>query len=438
MKKEIELFASQVVANWKKEFVPGKDLVHFSGPYFDESEVKGMLEIISKGWWIAGEKTKEFESKFAPLLGKKYGVMVNSGTSANMLAAYAMKVINGYKKLNVITCASCFPSTVNPWLQFDNDPVFADCVLDGSYNIDLEKVEEFLERGETKVDVLTFAHVLGNPPDMDCVMKLVEKYNLTLVEDCCDAVGSEYKGKLLGSFGRFSTASFFPAHHMTTMEGGFVACDSEEDYKLLVSLRSWGRFCDCSGKEQSSSKFGKCGRRISDWLEIGKDVDHRYVFGELGMNLKATEIQAAVGLAQIDKLDSFAGIRKYNFNRLDKTFEKYPEHFERPVAQKDSEVNWFTYPVRVVSKKFDRNMFVKYLEDKKIQTRLLFTGNYLRHPAMKNYVKEKYGREVRPEEMINSDVVLKEVMMLGVSQVITPEMMDYVCSTIDEFMEGLK
>ena len=437
LKKEIELFSSQVVANWKdKEFIPGKSLVHFSGPSFDENEAKAMLEVISNGWWIAGEKTREFEGKFAPLLGKKYGVFVNSGTSAVMLAAYAVKVINKYKKLNVVTCASCFPSTINPWIQFDNNIGMVDCTLDGNYNINLEFVEGLIER-EEDIDVLTFAHVLGNPPNMDKVMEIVKKYNLTLVEDVCDGLGSKWKGKLLGSFGRFSTCSFFPAHMMTTFEGGFVACDTEEDYKLLKSLSNWGRQCDCSGKEQSTSKFGKCGRRFSDWLGIGKNVDHRYVFSNLGMNLKSTEIQAAVGLEQIKKLDKFAEIRKYNYNRLTECFSNYKDHFELPQSLPDADVNWFTYPIRVISKSFERDEFIKYLESNMIQTRLLFTGNYVRHPAIQNWHRELTG-ETFESKLKNADIVLSEVMMLGVSQVITKDMMDYVCTTIDKFMEQYK
>ncbi len=427
----IEDLSKQIVNGWEKEFVVGKSLVSYSGPSFDCREVKALLEVIKAGWWIAGEKTLEFEKKFAPLLGKQYGVLVNSGTSANMLAAYATKVILGKSKLNVLTCASCFPSTVNPWLQFGGDIAFIDCILKGSYNIDLDKLYLFLAdyNNEVEYDVLTFAHVLGNPPNMDDVMEIVNKYKLVFVEDACDALGSKYKSKLLGSFGRFSTCSFFPAHHMTTMEGGFVACDSEEDYKLLKSLRDWGRACWCVGKEQSTSINGCCGRRHSDWLGIGKNVDHRYVFENVGFNLKAIEMQAAVGLEQINKLDKFEEIRNYNYKKLTECFIKYINYFELPNSRLESDVNWFAYPVRVLSNtKFNRDDIVKFLESKKIQTRLLFTGNYLRHPAMKMY---NYKTNNYP----NSDIVLKDVFMLGVSQVITPKMIRYVCNCIDEYMK---
>jgi CDP-4-dehydro-6-deoxyglucose reductase, E1 len=283
--------------NQNKTWKPGEDWIQYSGPYFDSKEYTAAVESLLGGWFILGEKGRQFEQKFAPLLGKRDGILVNSGSSANLLMVSLLKT-KRWGKLpkgsKFITPVVCFPTTINPLIQCGFEPVFVDVTLP-SLNIDLDAVEKLLEEdvnGEIKG--LIFAHVLGNPPDMDRVMQIVKKYKLIFLEDSCDALGSIWDEKPLGSFGDISTCSFFPAHHMTMAEGGFVAVNHPRHRMALASLRDWGRACYCNSVKPGNIIGGTaCGNRLSNWFKGQDDIvyDHRFVFDEIGYNLKPTEIE---------------------------------------------------------------------------------------------------------------------------------------------------
>ena len=305
-----------------KTWTAGKDWVQYSGPWFNQDEFTAGIDTLLDEWFILGQKGRDFEQRFAPMLGKKDGIVVNSGSSANLLMVALLKTIRGGALpagSKFITPVVCFPTTINPLLQNGYKPVFVDVELP-NLNLNLDQVEKLLEEDTNKeIKGLIFAHVLGNPPDMDRVMNIVKKYDLIFLEDTCDALGSSWAGVPLGSFGDISTCSFFPAHHMTMGEGGFVAVNSAKKRMALASLRDWGRACYCnSAKPGNVTEGTACGCRFNSWFKDQPDIifDHRYVFEEIGYNLKPTEMQAAMGLAQLDKLDEMHSRRKQNFRRL--------------------------------------------------------------------------------------------------------------------------
>jgi CDP-6-deoxy-D-xylo-4-hexulose-3-dehydrase len=284
-----------------------------------------------------------------------------------------------------------------------------------------------------------FAHVLGNPPDMDRVMSLVEKYNLIFLEDSCDALGSLYDGKKLGSFGHMSTCSFYPAHHMTMGEGGFVATDDPRLRRVLASFRDWGRACYCNEKKPGDVTSGTaCGDRFRPWLKCGEEkisYDHRYVFDEIGFNLKPLEMQAAIGLEQLNKLPDMDSARRYNFKSLDKIFSKYEEYFMLPKKTEKSDPCWFGYLLTVKENdKFSKEQLVRHLEDHKIQTRSYFTGNCLYHPAYSEYAA-KYDDLMA--EFPNAHKATIDTFFLGTFIGITDEKLKYIEETVDEFFKRL-
>lgn len=423
---------------WK----PGKNWVQYSGPYFDSKEFINGVEVLLDEWFILGAKGREFERKFSQLLGKMDGVLVNSGSSANLLMSSVLKTKRGGqlpKGSKFITPVVCFPTTINPLIQNGFEPVFVDVELP-NLNLNLDQVEELLKKDKKKeIKGITFAHVLGNPPDMDKLMKLVKKYNLIFLEDTCDALGSTWDNKPLGSFGMISTCSFFPAHHMTMGEGGFVAVNEPTLRMALASLRDWGRACYCNTNKPGNVIDGTaCGTRIGPWFKDQKDIvyDHRYVFDEIGYNLKPTEMQAAMGLAQLDKLDEMHDKRRKNFDRLYNTFKKYEEYVYLPDTHEKANPSWFGYLVTLKDNvPFSKIEFINYLEEAKIQTRSYFTGNALFHPAYEELAsKHKNPRKEFPVATKST----KDTFFLGVFPGLTSEQVDYMCGTIDKFFSQTK
>jgi len=414
----------------------GVDWIYYAGPYFDSEEYIRGIKTFLKGWLVLGAEGTRFEKQCAKILGKSHGLLVNSGSSANllMMAALASKNLNNLPKgTKVLTPIAGFPTTINPIFQVGFEPVFVDIELP-SLNLNIEQAEEALRKHNIKV--ITFAHVLGNPPNMDQVMELVKKYNLIFLEDCCDALAGAYDGKPLGSFGDMASCSFYPAHHITMGEGGFVAVKDPLQEKVVRSLRDWGRGCYCVGEKASISKNGCCGKRFSCWLKSMPNTvfDHKYVYEEMGYNLKPIEFQAALGLAQLEKIDNIKFLRNTNFDNLYKIFKKYEHFFHLPRATEKSDPNWFAFPLTIKDgAPFTREKFTTFLETKKIQTRTYFGGNIMLQPA--------YTHLIDPTEVIEKYPVAKKVttdtFFLGTSPVITKEKIDYIEIIVDLFMENV-
>tara|TARA_R100001082_G_scaffold111142_1_gene93647 strand:+ start:4679 stop:6010 length:1332 start_codon:yes stop_codon:yes gene_type:complete len=420
---------------------PQNDWVSYSGPILDDDEYAAALRVIlqdwSKNWLIFGKKAREFELEFPKYLGTKFGSYTNSGSSANLLAISSLTSKSGFnlpKGSKVLTPVVCFPTTLNPIIQSGLKPVFVDVTLP-DLNLDLDQTEELLKK-DPDIRAIVFAHVLGNPPDMERVMMLVDQYDLVFIEDACDALGSFYDGQKLGSFGHISTCSFFPAHHMTTGEGGFVATNRSKLRKSIASLRDWGRACYCNTSKPGSVIDGTaCGNRFKNWLVGMPDTtyDHRYVFDEIGYNLKPLDIQAAIGLEQLKKLPYLEASRRKNFDKLQEIFSKYEDYFHLPQATEKSDPCWFAYLLTVKKgSPFTRQQFVDFLEENKIQTRSYFSGNILAHPGY-NHLADEY-EDIQKEFPIATYSTINS-FFLGTYAGINDEKMAYIGEIVDKFFE---
>lgn len=433
--EDVKKFIDQKNSN--KSWTAGKDFVHYAGPYFDAEEYVAAVEILLDGWLVLGDKATSFERKFPRLFSKEYGILTNSGSSSNLLMMSALTSKRGYnlpKGTKVLMPIAGFPTTLNPTLQVGFEPVFLDVELD-TLNLDLTKAEELIQKHDIKV--ITFAHVLGNPPNMDDLMTLVNKYNLILLEDCCDALGSTYDGKPLGSFGEMASCSFYPAHHMTMGEGGFVSCKTYEQETILRSFREWGRGCYCVGPKANKLKCGTCKKRFSNWIPSmpNEIFDHKYVYDEIGYNMKPIELQAAIGLVQLKKLDEIHALRRRNFKLLYNIYSKYEEFFHLPKAQKNSDPSWFAFPLTIKdSAPFTRTQIVDYLEDNLIQTRPYFAGNILLQPAYSGILDPLVAKNDFPV----ATKITTDTYFHGTSPVITPEQIDYIGGVVDKFMFDLE
>lgn len=440
----LDLVEDYVDNSNNKEWKAGEDWVSYSGPTFTSDEYKAAIEVLLSGWLIYGENARNFELQFADHLGKKNGILTNSGSSANLLMTAALTSKDKYikKRWNIqkgskfITPVVCFPTTVNPLIQCGFEPVFVDVTLPDA-NLDLDQVEELLKNDtEKEIRGIVFAHVLGNPPDMDRLMHLVDKYNLIFLEDACDALGSTYDGKKLGSFGDISTCSFFPAHHMTMGEGGYVATDSNKLRQILASFRDWGRACYCNSLKPGNVTAGTaCGNRFQNWLPGAPETtyDHRYVFDEIGFNLKPLDLQAAIGLQQLKKLDYMDQARKDNFKRLTEIFSPYEDKLHLPKATEKADPSWFAYLMTVREDAgFRREGLVNHLEDNKIQTRSYFAGNILYHPGYQELAK-KYGNLV--ERFPVAHQVTFNSFFLGTFAGLTEEKLDYIETNVESFFK---
>lgn len=434
VEKILELVDEYITEKRKTEvWRPGEDWVRYAGPYFDSKEYTRAVSSLLSEWLVMGKDSLVFEKKFPKQHGKKFGVLTNSGSSANllmMLALTSKRLYNFPKGTKVITPIAGFPTTLNPIIQVGFEPVFVDIELD-TLNLDLDQVEEAAKKG---AKAITFAHVLGNPPNMDKLSHIIEKYNLILLEDCCDALGSTYDGKPLGSFGDFASCSFYPAHHITMGEGGFVSTRTKEQEKIVRSFREWGRGCYCVGKKANLLKNGTCNERFSNWLPSFPDVifDHKFVYEEIGYNLKPIELQSSMGLVQLKKLDEIHARRKKNYKMLYRIFEKYSDCFILPEATEKSDPSWFAFPLTLKENvKFKRSQITGFLEDNKIQTRNYFAGNIMLQPA--------YTHLIDPKKVIEEFPVARKVttdtFFLGASPVITDQQINYIEKVVDDFFK---
>jgi CDP-4-dehydro-6-deoxyglucose reductase, E1 len=418
----------------KKTWVAGRDFVNYAGSYYDSREYMAGVESLLKGWLAMGDAGVKFEKRFPPLFGKTHGILTNSGSSSNLLMMSSLTSKRGYnfpKGTKVLMPIAGFPTTLNPTLQVGFEPVFVDIELD-TLNINLEQAERAIAN-DPYIKIITFAHVLGNPPNMDQVMALVDRYRLVLLEDCCDALGSTYDGRPLGSYGLMASCSFYPAHHMTMGEGGFVAVSDYQQEVILRSFREWGRGCYCVGPDANKLKCGSCGKRFNNWIPTLPDeiFDHKYVYDEIGYNLKPIELQAAMGLQQLDKLDEIHALRRRNYGLLFAIYEKYEEFFHLPRAQDKSDPSWFAFPVTIrAGAPFKRNDIVDYLEENLIQTRPYFAGNIMLQPAYSHLMDPKRAKDDFPM----ATHAMTHTYFHGTSPVITPEQIAYIGEKVDGFM----
>lgn len=411
----------------QKKFLAGKTLIPVSGKVFDEKELLNGIAAVLDGWWTEGRFSKQFTKEFARFLGVKHVALTNSGSSANLLAFSALTSQDLKEKAvkpgdEVITSAVAFPTTVNPIIQNNCLPVFVDVDL-ATGNPKPEAIEKAIS---PKTRAVILAHTLGNPLNLKAMMRLKKKYHLWLIEDCCDALGSTYDGKMVGNFGDLATFSFYPAHQMTMGEGGAVATNNSLLYKIVRQFRDWGRDCWCE-----TGRDNTCGKRFG-W-QLGKlpyGYDHKYIFSKIGYNLKMTDLQAALGVAQLKKLPGFIKKREENFSKLYHHLQKYKRFLILPKAEPASNPSWFGLLVIVKEKApFTRLNLVNFLEARKIATRSLFAGNLLRHPA---YLKIKH-RVVG--QLMNSDIMMNNAFWIGVYPGINQEMLVYVQQSFDEFFQ---
>ncbi len=408
-----------------RTFVEGQTYVPVSGKVFDDQELVKLVDSSLDFWLTTGRYAAEFEEKFAQWMGVKHCLLVNSGSSANLVALSALTSPKlGDKRLKpgdeVITVAAGFPTTVNPIFQNRLVPVFLDVKLP-SYDIDVDQLEKALS---DKTKAIMIAHTLGNPFNLEAVMAFAEKHDLWVIEDNCDSVGSTFQGKKTGTFGHLATVSFYPAHHMTMGEGGAVLTSDTRLKKLVESFRDWGRDCWCApGVDNTCNK--RYGWQLGT-LPFG--YDHKYTYTHIGYNLKMTDMQAAVGVAQLDKLPEFVQKRKDNYAFLWKQLEELQDVLTLPQATPNSEPSWFGFPLFVnEDAPFTRNELVQHLEANRIGTRLLFGGNLLRQPLYEGWEYRVVG------DLSSADKIMNCVFWIGVYPGLTEEMLTYVAKTIREF-----
>jgi len=430
----LRAFAKYAASVYFKNFHSNKTLnkISASGKIVDADDLFNLIDASLDMWLTAGRFAEEFEQKFSKILGRKYCTLVNSGSSANLIAISALTSYKlGEKRLKpgdeVITIAAGFPTTITPIIQNKLIPVFVDVEL-GTYNIDIVQLEKAIS---DKTKAVFIAHTLGNPFNISKVLEIAKKYNLWFVEDNCDALGSRYKGKYTGTFGDISTFSFYPAHHITMGEGGAVLTDDPELHKIILSFRDWGRDCWCPpGKDNT------CGKRFS-WKmgDLPFGYDHKYIYSHLGYNLKATDFQATVGLSQFKKLPQFVEKRKENFRLLYEGFRKegLDKYFILPKWLPESDVSWFGFPLTIRDEAgFDRKSLTEYLEKNNIGTRLLFAGNMIRQPAFTNSDIEY--RVVG--ELKNTDKIMMNTFWIGVWPGINKENVEYMIEQFSRFIGG--
>ena len=405
--------------NWK----PG-DPIYYSGPYWDDQEVTAAITTLLGGKWLpAGEEVNKFERAFGKRFGHKHSVMVNSGSSANLVMIAALKKYFDWQDGDeILVCACGFPTTINPIIQNGLKPVFVDISMD-DLNWDLDMLESKI----TDRTVAAFSSpVLGNPYDFDKFFDIIDRHGLTYIADNCDSLGSKWRGELLTKKAIASSCSFYPAHHITTIEGGMVSSDVEEIVQIARSFAWWGRGCYCVGA-QNKLPNGVCGNRFDRWLEgYEQDVDHKYVFGVQGYNLKPADLQGSIGLVQLTKQDEIHRVRRFNKARLHEIFSKIPG--ARVIEEKEhAETSWFGVPIIY---KDGKHHLVKYLEDHGIQTRNYFAGNILMHPAY---------RDIEPASNYpRASEVLDNVFFVGTSPVITMPMLDYIDEVVLNYIKEHK
>jgi CDP-6-deoxy-D-xylo-4-hexulose-3-dehydrase len=415
----------QVVHGTDKKFMPGETYIHYAGRVYDAKEITAVVDSALDFWLTAGRFAKQFEEEFAKFLGVKYCILTNSGSSANLLAISALTSPKlGERRLNpgdeVITTACAFPTTVNPIIQNNLIPVFLDVEV-GTYNIDVNTIESAIS---DRTKAIFIAHTLGNPFDVEKIVHVCNDNNLWLIEDNCDALGSKYGGNYTGTFGDIATCSFYPAHHITMGEGGSLVTNDTALKRLIQSFRDWGRDCWCEPGYDNT-----CGKRFDKQLgNLPYGYDHKYTYSHVGYNLKVTDMQAAVGVEQLKKLPLFVHERKENWRRLYEGLEDYTDFFILPECTDKSEPCWFGFLLTVKEGvSFSRDDIVKHLEESKIATRMLFSGNITRHPSFENVEYRTYG------DLRNTDFIMNNTFWVGVYPGLTDEMIDYTLMKICDF-----
>lgn len=417
-------------ARQQEKFVPGKTRIHYAGRVYDADEVEALVDSSLDFWLTAGRFAEKFEREFASFFGTKHCSLVNSGSSANLVALSCLTAEKlGKRKLSagdkVITCAAGFPTTVNPIFQNGMTPVFVDAEV-GTYNASVEGVKDAAERGASAI---MLAHTLGNPFDCGAISAIAKKHGMLLIEDCCDAVGAKFDGKPVGTFGEIATVSFYPAHHMTMGEGGAVMTSDPLIKMMAESFRDWGRDCYCP-----PGKSDTCGKRFSWKLgELPLGYDHKYIYSNIGYNLKVTDMQAAVGVAQLKKLPAFIEARKKNFEFYVKELRDYEHLFVLPQKHPKAEPSPFGFPLTVKKDAgFTKNEIVQHLETRGIETRMLFGGNLVRQPA---YVKRKFDKI---GDLRGADEIMNSTFWIGVYPGLTEEMRQYVAQCFHDFVKQKK
>lgn len=424
-----KLLVEKFSKNINKSIIPGESYIPVSGKVIDEEDILWGIESMMDAWLTAGRFSIKLERELARYFGSRFSFLVNSGSSANLLAFYALtspKLLDRAIRPGdeIITVAAGFPTTINPMIQFGCIPVFVDVDIP-SYNIKVEDIEKAIT---SKTKAIMLAHALGNPFNLSVVMAIAKKYNLWVVEDDCDSLGATYEGKKTGTFGDLATLSFYPAHHITMGEGGAVLVNNASLKKITESFRDWGRDCWCPpGKDNT------CGERYCQKLgDLPDGYDHKYTYSHIGFNLKVTDMQAAVGLSQLTKVDYFVAKRKENHAILSQMFKEFEEHFILPVATENSEPSWFGFMLTVRERSpIDRNKFVEYLEQNKIGTRLFFGGNLLKQPAYYNLNYRKM------DDLKNTDLLMNNSFWLGVWPGLNQVHYDYIVNTVRKYISTL-
>jgi CDP-6-deoxy-D-xylo-4-hexulose-3-dehydrase len=405
------------------------EYIQNSGKVFNSEEINNATSVAKEGWWTEGKWAKQFESDFKKFLGVRYVTLVNSGSSANLLALASLtSEVFGERRLKpgdeFITTSVAFPTTVNPGIIYGLKPVFIDVELD-TLNIDASQIEKAITK---KTKLIMIAHTLGRPFNLDKIVSLCKKYNLWLIEDCCDALGSKYKGKYVATFGDVATFSFYPAHQITMGEGGAVVTNNPLIYRSSRQFRDWGRDCWCD-----TGKDNTCGKRFGWKLgDLPYGYDHKFIYSQIGYNLKLTDFQAAIGVAQLKKLPYFIKKRQENYRTLYNFFKKYEKYFILMREDKDLEISYFGFPLVVrPDAPFTRNQLTEYLDKNKIGTRNVFAGNLLRHPA---YLKLKDKFKIIGNHK-NADLVMNNAFWLGVWPGIDKEKINYMKKIIKKFLD---
>jgi len=419
----IPLFKNKIT----RTIVPGKDYIPVTGKIIDETDVLMGIEAAMDAWLTAGRFSELFERDFAKYIGSRFSFLVNSGSSANLLAFYTLTSPKlGDRAIKpgdeVITVAAGFPTTVNPMIQFGCIPVFVDVEIP-TYNIKAEDIEKAIS---PKTKAIMIAHSLGNPFKLEQVMAIAKKYKLWVIEDDCDSLGATYNNKKTGTFGDLATVSFYPAHHITMGEGGAVLINNASLKKIAESFRDWGRDCWCA-----TGCDNTCGKRY-DWQlgELPDGYDHKYTYSHIGFNLKVTDMQAAIGLSQLAKADSFIARRRENHANLKARFKELEEYFILPEATENSNPSWFGFMLTIRDgKQIDRNKLVEYLEQHKIGSRLFFGGNIIRQPAYTNLNYRKV------DNLPNSDIIMNHSFWLGVWPGLNDSHYDYIIEIIKKFIQ---